>query len=389
MGRRVLMSLVSAQTVPNILFINEFKEKYEFNYFIFVTTDKMEKERRSDAIINTCDLNIKECEKLIVSEDHFQDIISKLLKIYNESDEYYFNLTGGTKIMSLGLYEFAKEIKQTDNLFYIPNGKNSVANIIFDNTEEIKYRLNIKEYFSSYNVNIKNLNKLPGALECAKKREQYTYKLWEYFNENMDSFKQTSEDIRAYWNSEKVNTNEKKIEVTELINIGKAFFERLNLDISGESKKRLKHWIKYLTGGWFEELIYFETKKFLCLDDEYISLGIEIDKGGDNELDVVLTYDNRLYYFECKTGLGAKESDVLKETFYKLSHLKSQESFGLGMNNILISLDDRVLYDNKTGELKDRYKLAKDYYRLIFYGLKDFKEKGIDGILREIFRKGA
>lgn len=388
MGRKVLVSLVSAQTVPNILFINEFRNLFGLNYFVFITTDKMEKESRSEAIINTCNLDKNNCVKLIVNEDNFKNVIENLRQIYNEDDEYFFNLTGGTKIMSLGLYEFAKEKMQTDNLFYIPNGKNFVANITSDSIQEINYRLNIKEYFSSYNVNIKNLDKLSGALDCAKKRERYTYMLWEYFNENVVSFRQTSEEIRKYWNSEEVKNNEKKIDITRLIDIGKDFFEILNLDIGGESKKHLKYWIKYLTGGWFEELIYFETKKFLNLGDEYINLGIEIDKGGDNELDVVLAFENKLYYIECKTGLGQKESEVLKETFYKLSHLRSQEAFGLGMNNILISLDEEVLYD-KNGMLKDKYKLARDYYKLKFYGLRDFREKGLNGILKEIFNKGA
>lgn len=386
MGKKVLVSLVSAQTVPNIIFIKEFINDLDFNYFVFVTTERMEREGRSDAIITTCEIDMAKCKKIKVNEDNFQGLIYELEKLYNENDKYYFNLTGGTKIMSLGLYEFAKKINQVDNLFYIPIGKNLVTNIIKNDTKEITYRLNIKEYFSSYNVKIKNVDNQSEELRRAEERKKYTYDLWGYFNENPATFKQTAENIRKYWN-EDVKNSEKKIEIEELNNVGKDFFIRLSLDISGESKKRLKHWIKYLTGGWFEELIYFETKKFLNLDDNHISLGVEIDKGGDNELDVVLTYENGLYYFECKTGLGDEERDVLKETFYKLSHLKSQESFGLGMNNILISLDDRVLYEN--GELKDKYKLAKDFYRLKFYGLKDFNEKGIEGILKEIFKKGA
>lgn len=348
----------------------------------------MEKESRSEAIINTCNLDKNNCVKLIVNEDNFKNVIENLRQIYNEDDEYFFNLTGGTKIMSLGLYEFAKEKMQTDNLFYIPNEKNLVTNITLNTIEEIRYRLTIREYFSSYNVNIKNLDKLYCASDYAKKRKSFTYRLWEYFNENVVSFRQTSEEIRKYWNSDEVKNNEKKIDINRLIDIGKDFFEILNLDIGGESKKHIKYWIKYLTGGWFEELIYFEAKKFLNLGDKYINLGIEIDKGGDNELDVVLAFENKLYYIECKTGLGRKESEVLKETFYKLSHLRSQEAFGLGMNNILISLDEEVLYD-KNGMLKDKYKLARDYYKLKFYGLRDLREKGLNGILKEIFNKGA
>ncbi|MBZ4644011.1 MAG: hypothetical protein PWQ25_1810 [Deferribacteres bacterium] len=389
MNRNVLVSLVSAQTVPNIVFINEFKDKFSIDYFIFLTTKQMEedKQKRSDAIITTCKLDENTCERLIVNQEDFQDVIGKLRKAYRGNDKYYFNLTGGTKIMSLGAYEFARNINQTERLFYIPNNRNHATNIETNNLSEIQYRLNVQEYFSAYNVKIKNINNLTGAIDCAKKRKDYTYKLWECFNENADLFNETSDDIRKYWNSDKVKNNEKKIDLNELIDAGEYFFDRLGLDISSESKKRLKHWIKYLTGGWFEELIYFEAKKFLNLNDDYIKLGVEIEKGGGNELDVVLTYENRLYYFECKTGLGGKEREVLKETFYKLSHLKSQESFGLGMNNILLALDEKVLYDNN-GELKDTYKLAKDNFRLQFFGLKDFKEKRIDGIFKEIFRKG-
>ncbi|AEI14994.1 Domain of unknown function DUF1887 [Flexistipes sinusarabici DSM 4947] len=389
MADNILITMVSDQTVPNIVFVKEAIDKFGCNKFVFVTTKEMKEKNKTKNIQKVCNLSDESLQVLVVESDDFNDNLKKLnsLDIRN-SDKIYANLTTGTKIMSLALFEFAKNYVKSENLYYFTFGKDTFVNILSGATYRVENKITIQEYLDAYGVNISNKDKLQNKKECAEKRKELTYQIWNLFNNNPSEIKENAEKIRTYFNSSKVKGKEKKINIEELKTNASYFINKLNLNFDNETKKRLKHWIEYLTGGWFEELIYFKTKEFLEIENnEYIQIGMEIEHGGKNELDVAVCYNNNLYYLECKTGLGEKERDVLTGTFYKLSHLKDNENFGLGMTNALISLDDKVLYDKK-GELQAKYKDSVRYYRLKFFGWKDIKEKGLENIIKEIFNKG-
>lgn len=389
MADNILITLVSDQTVPNVVFVKEAIDKFGCNKFVFVTTEEMKEKNKTKNIQKVCDLDNDSLEILVVNSDDFSDNLKKLNSLeIGGNDKLYVNLTTGTKIMSLALFEYAKNYKQTENLYYFTFGKSTFVNILSGRTYQVENKITVQDYFAAYGVNISNKDKLQNNKECAEKRKEITYKIWDLFRNNPSEVIENAEKIRAYFNSSKVNGKEKKINIEDLKENSSYFLNKLNLNFDNETKKRLKHWIKYLTGGWFEELIYFKTKECLKIENnEYIQIGVEIEHGGKNELDVVVSYNNNLYYLECKTGLGKNEKDVLRETFYKLSHLKDNENFGLGMNNALISLDDKVLYD-AAGELLTKYKDSVKHYKLKFYGFKDIKEKGLENIIKEIFNKG-
>ena len=50
MGRKVLISIVSDQTIPNVLFIKDFKEMDEY---VFLSTEKMEQQKKTEKIIKS------------------------------------------------------------------------------------------------------------------------------------------------------------------------------------------------------------------------------------------------------------------------------------------------------------------------------------------------
>jgi len=104
MARKILISLVSEQTLPNLELIKEFKEI--MNEYIFI---------HSAQTINETNWIIKaaELENPVLREVNAFDItdIETKLKNFNFSDdEYYLNITGGTKIMILVFQEFFKNL---------------------------------------------------------------------------------------------------------------------------------------------------------------------------------------------------------------------------------------------------------------------------------------
>lgn len=383
MGNNIFVTSISDQTVPNVILIKEAINKFGCNKFVFVTTEKMKEKNKN--IQKVCNLDKDQLTELIVKSDNFTSILEDLKSLdLDEKDKLYVNLTTGTKIMSLALFEFAKNYVKTENLFYLTFGEKSFYNILTGKSFNVDTKLTVKKYFDSHGINITNIDWLESNKKRAKKRKEITYEIWNLFINSPKEVKSNSEKIRKYFQSDEVKQKENKIKFDEFKEYASFFINKLNLNLENHPKS-LKNWIKYLTGGWFEELIYLKTKEYLKIEnEEYIQIGLKIEHGGENELDVVVSNDNKLYYLECKTGLGKKERNILKETFYRLSHLRSPERFGKGMNNILVSLDDTVLYDSN-GEIKSQYKDSVELYNLKFFGWRDIKKKGLEGIIREIF----
>ena len=82
--------------------------------------------------------------------------------------------------------------------------------------------------------------------------------------------------------------------------------------------------VDYLTGGWFEEYVYYTLLRLVS--PQQIAIGVRIARPGtqhNNELDVVFIKANTLFVVECKTGVASDH--MFNEIVYKASALK--ESF--------------------------------------------------------------
>ena len=94
--------------------------------------------------------------------------------------------------------------------------------------------------------------------------------------------------------------------------------------------------LEYLTGGWFEEYVYYMVKKHIQPQD--LSIGIKIFSNGvrhNNELDVVFTKGNKLYVIECKTGVQTER--MFNEIVYKLCAIK-EALLGVSCYSYIFSL---------------------------------------------------
>ncbi|MFR9513116.1 MAG: DUF1887 family CARF protein [Rikenellaceae bacterium] len=97
---------------------------------------------------------------------------------------------------------------------------------------------------------------------------------------------------------------------------------------------------KYITGGWFEEYIYFMIRQLFIPSD--VATGVVIRRNQNanndvNELDVVFTYKNRLFAIECKTGVGKPKR--YHQTVYKACALH-EALLGMRSNAYIFSLND-------------------------------------------------
>jgi hypothetical protein len=337
----VLVTIVSDQTVPNVLFI---KEQTAAEKYIFVSTEKMESPSRkmTDKIIAAAGLDRSKCSTIEVIEDALQDIdlkLSKQLEI-EDDDEVVVKITGGAKIMSLGVYNYFSR-NGAAGIFYIPIGKNEIRQVFpfrKNRVRNLAFRINLLDYLKSYGVVVQE--KSFHAKNTLLKPESQTEKLFKVFiGPNRKKLVQTAENIRKQFRGKKLRKN---VAAESTLFDDALFFREQGIEFDFEDYLTEKE-TKYLTGEWFEEYLYPVVKSTLGLKDDEIGMGVQLVKGETpNEYDILFTHNNSLYVIECKTDIADNEAGKINylftNTLYKAATLKKE--FGLWVNYYLFALND-------------------------------------------------
>lgn len=148
---KVIVSLISDQTIPNILFLKEMKgDKY-----ILVSTTQMEK--ALNAILSIAEIDEEKIEILEVKAWDLNDIAERFsTKITDNEAHYVINITGGTKIMSLGTYQFFSTLNS--DFYYLPIGKNAYQKINPSPREiqKFTYKLKVLDYLKCYGLTVES-----------------------------------------------------------------------------------------------------------------------------------------------------------------------------------------------------------------------------------------
>lgn len=348
---RIHVCLVSEQTIPNILGIYHFKP----DRVIFCTTEKMELQKKTDAIIDTLKLYGLDYEapnrheRIEVDQDCLDDCEMKLLKIAgrHKDDEIIVNLTGGTKIMVLGAYNAFKD--KAKQMIYTPIPKNEFITVHPKDNEcksPVPYnlKLSVEAYVTAYNVKIKNHKKIEQLKSNAisnkdlcrwmvlnyRTIEDLLFEFYRQLNKHRDD-----RDFRL-----KIDYPPRSNEEKELLN-------RFGIKTSKIEKTFLKNEIRFLTGDWLSEYCYNEIEA-LPVDDCVTGIELVSPKGAENELDVMFTKNNALYIIECKT-LQSKE-EKYQDFLYKISAI--QQDFGLRVTGFMISTTRDILDNKNKNEIR-------------------------------------
>ena len=358
MAQKILVSLVSDQTIPNVLLAREIKD---IEYYIFVSTIKMEEKKRSDHTIEALELRKDQYHKIIVIEDSLIDIEEKLREKCSDSDEYIVNLTAGTKLMSIGLFNFFKELNSS--IYYIPGGKNIYRQIypeIDKRENDIVYRTTLKEYLLSYGISIH---------KKSYKQKNNLLKPIKYTNDFLEKYLSNIVDINFLDELRKIRKIE-QLNISDLEGLND-FLQTIEFETLTEGILTKKE-TEYLTGGWFEEYIYkvIEQEYNLTENQDMIGINISISNQNiQNEFDVIYVKENKLYVIECKTGVfdSITQRNITNEAIYKLAALK--KDFGLFANSKFYTLSEK---GSNIENLKQTY-----YDRASILGIKLIDRKDI------------
>lgn len=326
-----LISLISDHILPNYLLIKEMEGKYD--KLLFITTAKMLKSASGTRLEKALEIPENSVRRIEVSEEDLNEMLSALeTEHFSKDDRFIVNLTCGTKIMSIGVYEFFS--KFSSSFYYIPIEKNKIENVRTSEDIPLNYRINLQKYLMLYGITFE-------TDETLLYPPEHTMNFFERFK--------------------KVNFNRHKMP------------EIQKADTFNEHDK------KYYSGAWFEEYTYLRIKKEKSLKDDSICCGAKLyrkDSGefNDNEIDVMYVSENRLYVGECKVSMiglpGNSGTKLLEQYMYKLAAIS--KDFGLIVNPYIFTL-------HRFNRVSPRTMLAME---------KRMKILGIKGILEsEAFKQ--
>jgi len=345
--KTILVSPVSDQTIPNILAIHQFRP----DGLVFITTEEMEKRGKVKAIetaLRMLGLEYPDgaVQKLVVKEDSILDCHRQLDKWMTgrEDAEFIVNLTCGTKIMSIAIYEFFKDYGS--RMIYIPIPKNEYISPFpkkaSTHTESLALRLSVPQYLAAYGLKVTNLAKLDGYKREAVERAFVAAYVVDNYEQLKPLLRVLGDRLRRYRDDREYDFRHGFEDATEA---EREIFSLMGMTYDGDavSKKLSRSEIGFLTGGWLEEYCFNQVAGISGIDDAAIGLKLMNKQGSDNEFDVMFTTGNSLYFIECKSL--DQDDDKKADALYKIGAL--QKEFGLRVQSFLVTTSPHVLKDGK------------------------------------------
>ena len=327
MSKTIVNIVDKINPLPAYLFIKEYYEDGDKLLFISAEEDidcikpLAQSLTVDEDLVNI--IIIKRHEDKMLYEYICRTIKSEL----NTDTQYYLNLAGGNRYMTLSVQHVFEEFNTL--FFYTQTRENLIVKTIFDHSIyddddevfSIKHRMTLKEYFGLYGLQSDVDQPRKQVRETAFSRHLFTM-----FSQNllgrgdyevMEILREKYRNWRFILISEVENPH--KEHMIAIPNLSKF------LDYIGFVPERpgsLQNYeIEYLTGGWFEEYVYALIKDVLQPDD--IAMGVHISNGiikHNNELDVCFMKANKLFVIECKTGVTNEK--LYNEIVYKVCALK-------------------------------------------------------------------
>ena len=327
MSKTIVNIIDKSNPLPAYLFTKEYYE--EDDELLFISAE--EEADCIQVLAKSLEIEEQNVKSIIVQryqEKFLYEHICRTIKSeLNPNKQYYLNLAGGNRYMTLSVQHVFEEFNTL--FFYTQTRENLIVKTIFDHSiydddDEvfpIKHRMSLKEYFSLYGL-------LSDVDEPRKqvKETAFSQHLFTMFSQGLlgqGDYKVMETLREKYRNWKFVIISEvehpTKDYMTAIPNLSK-FLEFIGF-VPERPGSLQSYEMEYLTGGWFEEYVYALIKDVLQPDD--IAMGVHISNGiikHNNELDVCFIKSNKLFVIECKTGVTSES--LFNEIVYKVCALK-------------------------------------------------------------------
>lgn len=344
MPKTVVNIVTEDNPVPAYLFI---KEMYETgDRLLFISAKDTEEDL--DALAEQFDVPSNLIDEVVLKHDMDEITYEKICRTVRArlvpGVRYCVNLAGGTRYMALAVQQVFEKFHA--DYYYLDVEKNVIVKSVFDDSIyddddhffPVKYRMSVAEYLRIHSVkhDIKNLK----DFEPIRSREEAERFLNVFISGQLTSADyDVLETLRCHYR------DKKRIHIQQVELAGEygcpatpnlsAFLNYIYFlpKINGVL---LKEELEYLTGGWFEEYVYYQVIENLKPNEALI--GPHIGREGlslNNELDVVCIKNNKLFVIECKSGVQGKR--MFNEIVYKACALREM-MLGISCYSYIFSL---------------------------------------------------
>jgi hypothetical protein len=352
---KIFICIVSAQTLQNLIPVYIEKNRYSgFGAAHLVVTDFM-KGKSGLLSKNLEELGVQVIEHPVTDGVLFnalleraQGIAEEIKTRYDRKTEFVFNLTGGTKLLSLGFYQcFRKQFNQEleNKTFYYSYTDTENKRIEYldypDESIPMENDLTIKHYLDAQGFKVSSvLSDDPHWLQKVTQREVIT----QWLGANSKKLQGFFKVINALTYSAINNSQMSQNFSSEQIGFGQKALILL-------AKHKVIKWTqsdpkkiefcdvdsaKYLNGLWLEEYVYLIALQTSSCE---VKCGIGVTFGSTpNEFDLLITHCNKLLVIECKTLRFDKYGDSKEQDVLNKLDLLSKKVGGLFGENILLSL---------------------------------------------------
>jgi hypothetical protein len=287
----------------------------------------------------------------------YERICRKLRSRLSPEVRYWVNLAGGSRYSALAVQHVF--VGFNAKFFYVQTRENVIVSSVFDDSindnddiiEPIRYRMSLAEYFKLNGLNhdlndhrhtpIRTADDAQRIFDCFKRRRM-SNRAFNAIDQLRVQYRGTRRDLAIrdiMFGSP--NRREPVPGIRELL----ADFGFVSEHPDHLTPKE----IDYLTGGWFEEWVYYTL--LALVHPQQIALGVRISRPGsqhNNELDVVFIKANTLFVVECKTGVATDH--MFNEIVYKVSALK-EVILGMACQSYIFTLKND--YDHRLAHVSE------------------------------------
>ena len=382
----ILVSLIGDQTAPNLFFMLEQSFQHVEQY-IFLTTAQMRGKRRLQHLVAAAGIDKNTVSEVVVIPDNVLDIQDNLAQLnLTEDDQYYINLTGGTKMMSIAVFDFFSRKDWEVQMYYVPIGKQLYWQIYpKESSRELLLLpiISLDAYLTSYGIQFVRRERL----EVFIRKPVYTDYFMQVFLERERVYSSAQLPINKilYELGRTQNKYRRKSEQYASVPVeeveGLDDFLKTIQFIPKKPNALLNEEVAYLTGTWLEEWVYYRIKSVLKLEDSAIALNMTIRRGltameKKNELDVVFLHQSRLYIIECKARYAENPMKIkswLDPSLDKLGALR--KDYGINVTVVLITISSLgKQLDDKKKNLRTR----ADDLGICLLDYNDLKDQSAD-----------
>lgn len=357
---KTLFVTATAQTLANYHTIWHLaNHKTDIDHIVIISTEFSRKKNFVANLMALLQNNVQFEQNFAVSELFLPNgieennlfEIKKLIHdwlIAHQPKSVIFNVTGGTKLISIAQDQLALQYRANTECIY-QNMKGELVWYLREDPKKSIFKISqpsdIQIYLAAYGY--QKLPKETSLLKLPAKQLEYILTMLSFLQADFDKACRlvtvlngccAKNDKKQYPYYAKVDNP--KIDysdwLTNLSNLPNAYFEydSLNQTIRVDSEENLY----FVMGNWFEVLVGYQ---YLMAFDQKIDIHASVNytlNKMPNEIDVAFIHGGYFYYVECKT-IKWNKADGIKDLNRNISHLDSTgDVAGLGSKKVFVSL---------------------------------------------------